>query len=136
MSALDSAGMLIVGAGLAGLTVAETLRAEGYAGPITLLGDEPHAPYQRPPLSKGFLLGETAEAQLMMRTAGTAGEEKHHAESRRWRHGDRPRAKQVTLVDGSTLAYDGLALCTGSRLRPLPLAGCRPGRRVRPAFAG
>lgn len=54
--------MLIIGAGLARLTVAETLRAEGYGGAVTLIGNEAHAPYQRLPLSKGFLLGETVEA--------------------------------------------------------------------------
>ena len=123
-------GMLIVGAGLAGLTVAETLRTEGYAGSVTLIGAEPHAPYQRPPLSKGFLQGDTAEAQLMMRTAEVMEKKnirlKVPAGTQSAGAGvtaiDRA-AKQVTLADGSTLAYDGLALCTGARLRPLPLAG-------------
>lgn len=127
-------GMLIVGAGLAGLTVAETLRGEGYSGPVTLLGAEPHAPYQRPPLSKGFLQGDTAEAQLMMRTADAlenkqitlkvpSGTQSAGASVTAI---DRA-AQQVTLDDGSTLAYDGLALCTGARLRPLPLAGADAG---------
>ncbi|MCX7155588.1 MAG: FAD-dependent oxidoreductase [Rhodocyclales bacterium] len=123
-------GMLIIGAGLAGLTVAETLRSEGYEGHITLIGNEAHAPYQRPPLSKGFLLGQTAEAQLMMRPAEVLAKKNIALRVPTGTQSagtgattiDRA-AKQVTLGDGSTLAYDCLALCTGSRLRPLPLAG-------------
>ncbi|MCK9382460.1 MAG: FAD-dependent oxidoreductase [Sulfuritalea sp.] len=116
-------GMLIIGAGLAGLTVAETLRSEGYAGPITLIGDEAHAPYQRPPLSKGFLLGQTAEAQLMMRPPELLVKKDIDLRVGAGATAIDRSTKRVALGDGSTLGYDGLALCPGSRLRPLPLAG-------------
>jgi 3-phenylpropionate/trans-cinnamate dioxygenase ferredoxin reductase subunit len=123
-------GMLIIGAGLAGLTVAEALRAEAYEGSITLIGDEAHAPYQRPPLSKGYLLGEIKEAQLMMRPPELLEKKSIELKVPTGTQSagagataiDRV-AKQVRLSDGSTLAYEGLALCTGARLRPLPLAG-------------
>ena len=52
-----AAGTVIVGTGQAGFQTAASLRAEGYQEPITLIGEEPHIPYQRPPLSKGFALG-------------------------------------------------------------------------------
>ena len=116
-------GMLIVGAGLAGLTVAETMRAEGYAGPITLIGNENHPPYQRPPLSKGYLLGETAEAQLTMRPGDAIAKKNIELRIATGATAIDRDTRQVTLGDGSTLAYDGLALCTGARLRSLPLPG-------------
>ena len=59
--------IVIVGASQAGLQVAESLRAEGYDGPLTMLGDETHPPYQRPPLSKALLTGESTEDRLILR---------------------------------------------------------------------
>jgi 3-phenylpropionate/trans-cinnamate dioxygenase ferredoxin reductase subunit len=116
-------GIVILGAGLAGLTVAETLRAEGYEGAITLIGNEAHAPYQRPPLSKGYLLGDTSEAQLMMRTPEMLGRKNIDLKVGVGATAIDRASKQVRLSDGVTVAYEGLALCSGARLRPLPLAG-------------
>jgi 3-phenylpropionate/trans-cinnamate dioxygenase ferredoxin reductase subunit len=115
--------MLIVGAGLAGLTVAEALRTDGFDGNITLLGDEAHEPYHRPPLSKAFLLGEMEEAQLHMRAPELLAKKAITLRVGTGVAAIDPAAKSVTLADGTTLTYDGLALCTGSRLRTLPLAG-------------
>ena len=128
MNAVASAGaihsgMVIVGAGLAGLTVAEALRAEGYEGAVTLLGDEACGPYHRPPLSKGFLLGETQEQQLHMRAPELLTKKAITLKIGTTVTAIDRAAKCVTLNDGTSLDYDGLALCTGSRLRPLPLPG-------------
>ncbi len=117
------APMVIVGAGQSGLQVAESLRAEGWAGPIVLVGDEPCPPYHRPPLSKAYLAGEADEAQLTIRSP--AALEKKGIE---FLSGvavtaiDRT-ARAVVLADGRRLAYAGLAIATGSRVRPLPVPG-------------
>ena len=62
-----AAGIVIVGAGHGGVQAAASLREEGYAGPITLVSDDSHAPYQRPPLSKAFLKGEATAESLILR---------------------------------------------------------------------
>lgn len=64
---IPQGAIVIIGAGQAGVQTAEALRAGGFDGPITLLGDEPHGPYHRPPLSKAWLAGEMDAAQLVMR---------------------------------------------------------------------
>jgi 3-phenylpropionate/trans-cinnamate dioxygenase ferredoxin reductase subunit len=65
-----SAGVVIVGAGLAGQRCCEALRARGWDGPIRLVGDEEHVPYDRPPLSKGLLAGTTEAGELALRPPG------------------------------------------------------------------
>jgi 3-phenylpropionate/trans-cinnamate dioxygenase ferredoxin reductase subunit len=115
--------IIIVGAGQAGLTIAESLRTEGYQGAIKLIGDEPRGPYHRPPLSKGFLSGESSAAQLVMRAPeAIARKNIELITGVRVTSIDRA-AGSVQLDDGRSLAYASLALATGSRNRALPLPG-------------
>ena len=113
----------IIGAGQAGLQVAVSLRELHYDGRVILVGDEPHAPYQRPPLSKGYLLGEATEAQLALRPA--AFFEQHRIElitGKRVVAIDRTR-RMVGLEDDVVIEYDHLVLASGARNRPLPIPG-------------
>jgi 3-phenylpropionate/trans-cinnamate dioxygenase ferredoxin reductase subunit len=118
----STAGMVIVGAGECGARAALTLREEGFAGPVTLIGAEPHLPYERPPLSKDAMADE---AEPMPRHV--AGLERlaeagiTYLGSTEVRAIDR-QAKHVHLGDGTSLDYDKLLLATGSSPRRLPLA--------------
>jgi 3-phenylpropionate/trans-cinnamate dioxygenase ferredoxin reductase component len=118
-----SGGVVIVGAGQAGVQTAEALRSGGFTGAITLLGDEPHGPYHRPPLSKAWLAGEIDADQLVMRAPAMLV--RKQIELRTGMHVtaiDRA-AKALTLSDGSSLPYDGLVLATGSTPRALTIPG-------------
>jgi 3-phenylpropionate/trans-cinnamate dioxygenase ferredoxin reductase subunit len=123
MSADTTAGIVIVGAGQAGVMTAEALRTGGFEGPVTMLGDEPHGPYHRPPLSKAWMAGEMDAAQLVMRAPEMLARKNiglHTGVS--VRAIDRS-AQTVILGDGSALPYTGLVLATGSMPRALPLPG-------------
>ena len=119
-------GVVIVGAGLGGLRAAETLRAAGYAGAITVVGDEEYLPYNRPPLSKEALAGGIDVASLEFRR-------KPSVDDVRWLLGTPVvgsdlAARTVTLSDGTVLAFDGLVAASGIRPRRLPIPGPADGR--------
>ncbi|MGA8707385.1 MAG: FAD-dependent oxidoreductase [Steroidobacteraceae bacterium] len=117
------APIVIVGAGQAGMQIAESLRHEGFQGSLTLCGEEPHAPYQRPPLSKKWLIEGGSTGSLAVR--GPAVLERLRIVLRtdtRVRAIDRNH-RQVELADGARLPYDRLALATGSLPRALPIPG-------------
>ena len=122
MSGME-AGVVIVGAGHAGGTAAALLRQYGYPRAITLIGDEPIPPYQRPPLSKAWLKGETDAASLMLKPesfyAGANIDLILGAEVTVVRRS----AREVELSDGRTFLYDFLIIATGARARPLPIPG-------------
>ena len=113
--------VVIVGAGQAGASVAAKLRALGFAGEITMIGEEPSPPYQRPPLSKAYLLGEMEEARLWLRPP-----EFWAAQAITLRLGEKVTAidtgARTVTADGATIGYDDLVLTTGSVPRRLPAA--------------
>lgn len=115
--------VLIVGAGQAGTMTAEALRSGGFAGPITLLGDEPHGPYHRPPLSKAWLAGEVGDAQLMLRAPEMLAKKGITLRTGVTVAAIDRAAQQLRLADGEVLPYAGLVLATGATPRRLPLAG-------------
>ncbi|MGR3868308.1 NAD(P)/FAD-dependent oxidoreductase [Streptomyces graminifolii] len=110
----------VVGASLAGLSAARSLRKRGYDGRLVVIGDEPHRPYDRPPLSKEFLAGTVAEADLMLEM----DDEDLRAE---WLLGVRAVGLQVDgaervllLDDGREVRADGVVVATGAVARNLP----------------
>ena len=115
------AQVVIVGAGQAGAACAAKLRALGFDGGITIIGEEPAPPYQRPPLSKAYLLGEMEEERLWLRSA-----EFYAEQGIELRLGARVEgidtAARVVTVAGEAMAYDELVLTTGSVPRRLPAA--------------
>jgi 3-phenylpropionate/trans-cinnamate dioxygenase ferredoxin reductase component len=114
---------VIVGASLAGAKAAETLREEGFAGRVVLIGEETERPYERPPLSKGYLLGTDEPDSVFVHEPGWYAE--HDVELRLGTVVsalDRP-AKQVVLAGGERVGYDRLLLTTGSVVRRLDLPG-------------
>jgi 3-phenylpropionate/trans-cinnamate dioxygenase ferredoxin reductase subunit len=115
--------VVILGAGHAGGTLAAVLRQHAFAGPITLIGDEPIAPYQRPPLSKAWLKGEADAEALMLKPDSFYGE--HGIDLRLNVTASRidRAAKQVVLNTGEAVAYDLLVLATGARARRLTIPG-------------
>jgi 3-phenylpropionate/trans-cinnamate dioxygenase ferredoxin reductase subunit len=116
-------GIAIIGAGQAGLQVAASLRELQYRGAVVLIGDEAHAPYQRPPLSKGYLLGQVDAAQISLRpSAFFAKHEIALITGKRAIAIDRAR-RSVGFDDGSRVLYDHLVIATGARNRPLSVAG-------------
>ena len=115
-------GTVVVGAGQSGLNVAIRLRALGYDKPITLIGEEAHLPYQRPPLSKKFLAGELDAKSLLLRPADFYQDQRIDLKIGMRGTAIDTRERRIDLSDGSALAYEDLVLATGTRARELPLA--------------
>ncbi|MFC3080372.1 NAD(P)/FAD-dependent oxidoreductase [Phenylobacterium terrae] len=120
----DAAGhVVILGAGHAGGTAAALLRQYGYEGHITLVGEEPIPPYQRPPLSKAWLKGEANADDLTLKPVEFYAESKiDFRPNLKGVQIDR-KDRRVTLSDGSVITYDTLILATGARPIALPLPG-------------
>ena len=115
--------ILIIGAGQAAAQAAQSLRAEGFEGPIRLFGDEPYAPYQRPPLSKKFLAGEIGYDRVELK-----GEDFYAQVNVETHWGTRVteidrRNKRILTGDGREYAYGKLIIATGSRVRELNVPG-------------
>lgn len=118
-----SSSIVIVGAGHAAAQLAVSLRQEGWQGSITLIGNEPYVPYQRPPLSKAFLSGEKTFDELLIRTPEFYQKQHINLLTHRTVTQIDRVAQTVTLDDGECIAYDQLAICTGARVRRLAVEG-------------
>jgi len=114
------ATVAVVGASIAGLRAAETLRGEGHTGPVVVVGAEPHLPYDRPPLSKQFLAGTWGLERISLRAPDKlAG---YGLDLRLGRRADALDlgGRRLELDDGTSLSFDGLVIATGAAPRALP----------------
>lgn len=118
----------VVGASLAGIQAARSLRSKGYHGRLVIIGDEPHRPYDRPPLSKAFLAGRVVVDDLLL-------EDDDDALDAEWHLGTPASAldaagKEVVLANGTRVRCDGVVIATGARARTLPGPGAHAGVHV------
>ncbi len=120
-----SGGILILGAGQAGAQLAISLRQGGHDGPIRMIGDEPFAPYQRPPLSKAYLKEKTSIETLLLRRDSYWTDHKVELCLGAPAAAVDPGRRQVSLGDGRSFDYDTLVFATGTRARDLPLPGVK-----------
>lgn len=107
--------VVVIGAGQAGFETCAQLRALGHSGPIALVGAEAHRPYQRPPLSKAYLLGKVELDRLFFRPARYFEDERIDLHLSTTCTGIDRQARQLRLSDGATLGYEALLLATGAR---------------------
>ena len=118
-----AAHVVILGAGHAGGTAVALLRQYGHTGPITLIGDEPIPPYQRPPLSKAWLKGEADADSLALKPLEFYAENNVDFRPNVTATALDRAAKTVALSSGDTVSYDVLILATGARAIALPIPG-------------
>ena len=118
--------IVIVGAGQAAMQAVDTLRRRGFTGELTLVGDEPWPPYQRPPLSKKYLAGSVDRERLLIRPAAFFADHAVTTHFGRRVTDIARRERHVRLDDGLVLPYDALLLATGSR----PRSVLAPGREL------
>ncbi len=117
-------GVVIVGAGQAGAQAAASLRAEGYGGPIALIGEEPHLPYQRPPLSKKFLAGELDAERLLIKPAEFYAQAAVDVRLETCATAI-DRAGKAVICGEARVPYETLILATGGRVRRAQVAGAK-----------
>lgn len=118
---------VVVGAGLAGGTAAMTMRTKGFDGRIVVIGDEPHPPYSRPPLSKALVRGEIEAARTHLRPAAMWEQKDVEFVLGRACTELDVASHQVVLSDGERIDYDSVLLATGGRARTLPGQDAVPG---------
>ena len=114
---------LIVGASLTGAKAAEELRTQGFDGRVMLIGAEPERPYERPPLTKDYLRGESERAKAYVHPDGFYAQQEIELVTGVTVTAIEPGASRVTLHDGRTLGYDRLLLTTGAEPRRLHIPG-------------
>ena len=120
---MTNPGVVIVGAGQAGFQAAASLRLNGYDGQVTLIGGEPHIPYQRPPLSKDFVAGKQEERHLFLRPASFYSTNRIDLLTGETVTGIERASRSVRLTSGNSIPYATLILAAGARIRKLPVPG-------------